>query len=108
MLSEDETAIRQVERLGYTADDVRHIILTHLDIDHSGGLSDFPAAQVHVLQAEIDAAFAEAPSFTASSKRTRTPTRCSTTSRPPRRSTRTCVSAPRPGYANSSATTATR
>ncbi|MBV6699888.1 MBL fold metallo-hydrolase [Kitasatospora aureofaciens] len=63
VLSEDETAIRQVERLGYSADDVRHIILTHLDIDHSGGLPDFPAAQVHVLQAEITAAFAEAPSF---------------------------------------------
>jgi glyoxylase-like metal-dependent hydrolase (beta-lactamase superfamily II) len=62
-LSEDETAIRHVERLGYAAQDVRHIILTHLDIDHSGGLPDFPDAQVHVLQAEIDAAFAAAPSF---------------------------------------------
>ncbi|QMU71239.1 MBL fold metallo-hydrolase [Streptacidiphilus sp. P02-A3a] len=63
VLTEDETAIRQVERLGFAAEDVRHIILSHLDIDHSGGLPDFPHAQVHVLRAEIDAAFAEAPSF---------------------------------------------
>ncbi|MGO4615347.1 MBL fold metallo-hydrolase [Nocardia sp. 2YAB30] len=63
VLSEDETAIRQVQRLGYAADDVRHIILTHLDVDHCGGLPDFPHARVHVLAAELDAALAEAPSF---------------------------------------------
>ncbi|WP_328403338.1 MBL fold metallo-hydrolase [Nocardia sp. NBC_00403] len=63
VLSEEETAIRQVEKLGFSAKDVRHIFLTHLDIDHCGGLPDFPDAQVHVLKAEIEAAFAEAPSF---------------------------------------------
>ncbi|MFD8243928.1 MBL fold metallo-hydrolase [Nocardia sp. NPDC059691] len=63
ILSEDETAIRQVERLGYEPADVRHIILTHLDVDHCGGLPDFPHAQVHVLAAELAAAQAEAPSF---------------------------------------------
>jgi len=42
---------------------VRHIVLTHLDVDHCGGLPDFPDAQVHVLAAELDAALAEAPSF---------------------------------------------
>jgi glyoxylase-like metal-dependent hydrolase (beta-lactamase superfamily II) len=35
---------------------VRHIVLTHLDIDHAGGLSDFPTAQVHVLDVEHAAA----------------------------------------------------
>lgn len=62
-LDEEETAIRQVERLGHSPGDVRHIILTHLDVDHCGGLPDFPDAQVHVLAAEIDAAVAEAPSY---------------------------------------------
>jgi glyoxylase-like metal-dependent hydrolase (beta-lactamase superfamily II) len=47
-----ETAARQVERLGFRRNDVRHIILTHLDLDHTGGLSDFPHAQVHVTTAE--------------------------------------------------------
>lgn len=63
VLAEDETAIRQVERLGYDPADVRHVILTHLDVDHCGGLPDFPHARVHVLGAELAAARAEAPSF---------------------------------------------
>lgn len=55
-LDEGETAIRQVEALGFKATDVRHIICTHLDLDHAGGLSDFPHAKVHVLEAEKAAA----------------------------------------------------
>jgi glyoxylase-like metal-dependent hydrolase (beta-lactamase superfamily II) len=51
-----ETALGQIERLGYSARDVRHIILTHLDFDHAGGLEDFPEATVHLLSAELDAA----------------------------------------------------
>jgi len=51
-LREAQTAVRQVEALGYSARDVRHIVLTHLDFDHAGGLDDFPAASVHLLDAE--------------------------------------------------------
>lgn len=49
-------AIRQVEKLGFQPADVRHIVQTHLDLDHVGGLSDFPWATVHVHAAELDAA----------------------------------------------------
>lgn len=52
ILSQEETVARQIERLGFKRDDVRHIIITHLDLDHAGGLSDFPAARVHVTAAE--------------------------------------------------------
>ncbi len=45
---EEMTAIRQVERLGLKSDDVRHIVLTHLDFDHAGGLDDFPYARIHM------------------------------------------------------------
>lgn len=55
-LREEDTALRQLERLGYKAADVRHIILTHLDFDHAGGIEDFPQASVHVFGAELDAA----------------------------------------------------
>lgn len=48
------TAFRQIERLGYKPTDVRHIILTHLDFDHAGGLDDFPWATVHILAEERD------------------------------------------------------
>ncbi|MEH3122392.1 MAG: MBL fold metallo-hydrolase [Sphingomonas phyllosphaerae] len=53
-LHERDTAIRQIEALGYRAADVRHIIATHLDFDHAGGLEDFPNATVHVMQREYD------------------------------------------------------
>lgn len=50
------TALEQVRTLGFDPADVRHIVLTHLDFDHAGGLDDFPGATVHVLQREMDAA----------------------------------------------------
>lgn len=46
------TAKARIEQLGFSARDVRHIVLTHLDFDHAGGLEDFPEATVHVMQAE--------------------------------------------------------
>lgn len=51
-------AIRQVTALGFQPRDVRHIVQTHLDLDHVGGLSDFPWATVHVHAAELAAATA--------------------------------------------------
>lgn len=50
------TAILQLTKLGYNPKDVRHIILTHLHVDHDGGLSDFPWAKVHVYSPEFQAA----------------------------------------------------
>ncbi len=44
----EETAACQVEKAGYSRNDVKHIVLTHLHSDHAGGLRDFPDAQVHV------------------------------------------------------------
>ncbi|GLZ34375.1 MBL fold metallo-hydrolase [Lentzea sp. NBRC 105346] len=55
-LAMEETAAHQVVDLGYELTDVRHIVLTHLDFDHSGGLRDFPHATVHVLADELTAA----------------------------------------------------
>lgn len=52
ILDPEETAARQLERLGFKREDVRHIIMTHFDFDHVGGLADFPHAQVHVTAAE--------------------------------------------------------
>jgi glyoxylase-like metal-dependent hydrolase (beta-lactamase superfamily II) len=51
---EDLTAIRQIARLGFNPRDVRHIVMTHLDFDHAGGLDDFPNATVHMLANERD------------------------------------------------------
>lgn len=55
-LDVNETALKQIERLGFRAKDVHHIIMTHLDLDHTGGLPDFPNATIHVLKQELEAA----------------------------------------------------
>jgi glyoxylase-like metal-dependent hydrolase (beta-lactamase superfamily II) len=55
-LDPEETAVRQIQKLGFRPEDVRHIVLTHLDFDHAGGLDDFPLATVHVMSAELNAA----------------------------------------------------
>jgi glyoxylase-like metal-dependent hydrolase (beta-lactamase superfamily II) len=52
----EETALHQVKALGFDPGDVRHIILTHLDFDHAGGIEDFPNARVHVMEAERESA----------------------------------------------------
>lgn len=57
-LALEETAAWQIEKLGFSRADVRHIVLTHLDFDHAGGLADFPAARVHLLDEELRAALA--------------------------------------------------
>lgn len=59
-LDERETAIAQISKLGFSPADVRHIIITHLDPDHAGGLADFPGATVHVFAPELSAANAPA------------------------------------------------
>jgi glyoxylase-like metal-dependent hydrolase (beta-lactamase superfamily II) len=54
----EETALAQLERLDFSPADVRHVFCTHLDVDHAGGLPDFPAAEVHLFRAEMEAALA--------------------------------------------------
>jgi len=47
-----DTALARVKALGFRPLDVRHVVLTHLDFDHAGGISDFPLATVHVFATE--------------------------------------------------------
>jgi glyoxylase-like metal-dependent hydrolase (beta-lactamase superfamily II) len=55
-LDPTETALAQVRAAGYDARDVRNVVVTHLDLDHAGGLGDFPDATVHVFADELEAA----------------------------------------------------
>jgi glyoxylase-like metal-dependent hydrolase (beta-lactamase superfamily II) len=57
-LRESMTAVRQLAALGYEPEDVRHLVLTQLDLDHAGGIEDFPEAKVHLLLGEQEAALA--------------------------------------------------
>ena len=55
-LDPTQTAIQQLRAMGHRPEDVRDIVVTHLDLDHAGGLGDFPWARVHVHATELDAA----------------------------------------------------
>ncbi len=55
-LRSEETAYEQVRGLGFDPADVRHILVTHLDFDHAGGLEDFPNSTVHLLAREKEVA----------------------------------------------------
>lgn len=56
VFDEAEAAIVQVAKLGFDPRDVRHVVLTHFDADHTGGLADFPWAEVHLTADEAQAA----------------------------------------------------
>ena len=51
-----EAAVRQVQAMGMDPADVRDVVVTHLDLDHAGGLGDFPDARVHVHAPELQEA----------------------------------------------------
>lgn len=52
----ERTMLHQLRALGIGPGEVRHIVMTHLDFDHAGGLADFPAARVHLMEREAKAA----------------------------------------------------
>jgi glyoxylase-like metal-dependent hydrolase (beta-lactamase superfamily II) len=62
-LAEAETAVTQIRALGFQPDDVRHVVVTHLDLDHAGGLGDFPRARVHLHAREHAAAMTRASRY---------------------------------------------
>jgi glyoxylase-like metal-dependent hydrolase (beta-lactamase superfamily II) len=51
-LDEAETAHAQITKLGLDPSAVSDVVLTHGDLDHAGGISDFPQARIHLLAAE--------------------------------------------------------
>ena len=55
-LREEETAIAQLRARGLDPKDVRHIVISHLDFDHAGGIEDFPHAAIHIMAREKEVA----------------------------------------------------
>ncbi len=56
LLDPERSMLRRLKHLGLAAADVRHVVMTHLDFDHAGGLADFPEARVHLTAPEAEAA----------------------------------------------------
>jgi glyoxylase-like metal-dependent hydrolase (beta-lactamase superfamily II) len=50
-ISSEQTAVRQLARLGYTASDVRYVFISHFHADHISALADFPMARFRFLPA---------------------------------------------------------
>lgn len=55
----EDDVTHQLARIGVAADQVEHVVLTHMHYDHCGGLALLPSATVHVQSSER--AFAEHP-----------------------------------------------
>ena len=53
------SAVEQVKKLGFDPEDVKNIVLTHMDLDHVGGLVDFPNAKIHAHDVEYQTAINE-------------------------------------------------
>lgn len=49
--------VSSLTELGYSPDDVRYVVLTHMHFDHIAHLNEFPQATVVVRQDELDAAY---------------------------------------------------
>lgn len=60
-MTEDDHCLAQLNRAGFDAGSVRHIVQTHLHMDHTGALGHFPRASVIVHERELDAALASQP-----------------------------------------------
>ena len=60
VLDPAELLTAQLEQLGVRPEEVRHVLMTHLDVDHAGGLVCLPEATVHVHAAELEAATSRA------------------------------------------------
>jgi glyoxylase-like metal-dependent hydrolase (beta-lactamase superfamily II) len=50
-----EAATHQISGLGYSPEDVRHVVLMHMHFDHCGGLPDFPKAKIHIFRRDYEA-----------------------------------------------------
>lgn len=61
--NESQTAYRQIEGLGLEPNEVTDCIITHLDNDHTGGLSDFPNANVHLSKEEWESYQSDNPRY---------------------------------------------
>lgn len=52
-MARDDAIDRQLINLGYTLEDVKYVIMSHLHIDHTGGMEHFPNATFVVQKKEI-------------------------------------------------------
>lgn len=52
-MTREDAIDRQLIKLGYKLEDVKHVILSHLHLDHAGGMCHFPNATFVVQKSEL-------------------------------------------------------
>ncbi len=57
VMEEQDTIIHKLAKLGYKTDDIKYIVMSHLHLDHSGYMNDFPNATFIVRKEELKAAW---------------------------------------------------
>ncbi len=53
-LTAEQCVDRQLAALGYRPGDVDHVLLSHLHLDHTGGIHLFPRARLHAMSGELE------------------------------------------------------
>lgn len=60
-MTEDEWVVNQIKTVGVKPEDIRYVVLSHLHLDHAGGVGHFPNAKYVVQREELH--FAYVPDF---------------------------------------------
>lgn len=55
--SPDLVVDAQIKALGYKLEDVKHVVISHLHLDHAGGMHLFPHAQFFIMEGELPYAY---------------------------------------------------
>jgi len=57
VMEEQDTIINKLAVLGYKPDDIKYVVMSHLHLDHSGYMNDFPNSTFIVRKEELKAAW---------------------------------------------------
>ena len=57
IMTVDDYVVNQLQRIGIDADEITHVVLSHLHLDHAGGVGAFPKAKYIVQRAEMQYAY---------------------------------------------------
>jgi len=57
VMSADQYCVEQLATIGIKPEDIEYIVLSHLHLDHAGGVKDFPQAKILVQRSEMSCAY---------------------------------------------------
>lgn len=57
VMTEDEWCVNAIQKVGVKAEDIKYVILSHLHLDHAGGVGHFPNAKYIVQRDELHFAY---------------------------------------------------